>query len=75
MRFFDREEVARIKKRYPTGCRVELTYMNDPFNSRLFPGEFGTVVCVDDLGTIHVKWDNGSTLGVIPGEDSCVRID
>jgi hypothetical protein len=24
---------------------------------------------VDDLGTVHVRWDNGSTLGLVPGED------
>ena len=24
---------------------------------------------VDDVGTVHVRWDNGSTLGLVPGED------
>lgn len=26
-------------------------------------------MCVDDVGTVHVAWDNGSTLGLIPGID------
>jgi hypothetical protein len=34
------------------------------------PGTIGTVEFVDDLNTVHVKWDNGSTLGMIPGDDS-----
>jgi hypothetical protein len=38
-------------------------------------GMKGTVVAVDDLGTIHIKWDNGSTLGIIYGEDACRKID
>jgi hypothetical protein len=25
---------------------------------------------VDDIGTLHCTFDNGRTLGVIPGEDS-----
>lgn len=50
------------------GKRVELVKMNDPYTT-LPPGTQGTVIMVDDLGTIHVKWDNGSTLGLIPGED------
>lgn len=50
------------------GKRVELVKMNDPYTA-LPPGIQGTVIMVDDLGTIHVKWDNGSTLGLIPGED------
>jgi hypothetical protein len=38
-------------------------------------GTTGTVIGVDDLGTVHVKWDNGSCLGVAFGEDDCRRID
>lgn len=33
-------------------------------------GTEGTVVSVDGLGTLHVEWDNGSKLGLIPGHDS-----
>jgi Domain of unknown function (DUF4314) len=33
--------------------------------SRLPIGAEGTVVSIDDLGTIHVDWDNGSRLGMI----------
>ena len=70
-----RETVARLKEQYPSGCRVELVHMNDPFNSKVFPGEKGTVVSVDDIGTIHVRWDCGSCLGVAYGEDRCRRVD
>ena len=68
-----REIVDRIKKEYPVGCRVELDYMKDPYRN-LEPGTKGTVKIVDDVGTVHVNWDCGSTLGVVYGEDKCHRI-
>ena len=73
MFFPDRKIVERIKKEYPSGTRVELVELNDPY--RLLPaGLHGTVSCVDDTGTIHVDWDNGSHLGVVYGEDRCRKI-
>ena len=63
--------VERLRKEYPTGARVELIHMDDPYNTKLFLGARGTVKCVDDMGTIHVRWDCGSSLGVVYGEDSC----
>jgi hypothetical protein len=48
--------------------RVELIRCSDP-HTDLVPGSQGTVMLVDDIGTVHVKWDNGSTLGLVPGED------
>lgn len=42
--------------------------MND--SQAILPGTRGTVNYVDDLGTIHMKWDNGRTLGICPQEDS-----
>lgn len=33
------------------------------------PGTEGTVVSVDDTGTLHVQWDNGARLGLIAGQD------
>jgi hypothetical protein len=49
--------------------------MSDPWNTKLTEGCEGTVTSVDDIGTIHVAWDCGSSLGVVYGEDSCRRID
>ena len=66
-----KETLERIRKQYPAGTRVELIHMNDPWNTRLHEGCRGTVVAVDDIGTIHVAWDCGSSLGVVYGEDSC----
>lgn len=60
-------ELARLRGRYPKGSRVRLEYMDDPYAPQ--PGTLGTVMCVDDAGTTHIKWDNGSTLGVVYGVD------
>ena len=64
----NRNQVDRIKKMYPTGTRIELlSTMDDMYP--IGKGTQGTVKVVDDIGTIHMKWDNGSGLGLIPGED------
>lgn len=64
--------VDSLKKQYPKGARVELVSMND---LQAPPeGTKGTVICVDDMGTIHVAWDNGSSLGVVYGEDLWKRV-
>ena len=47
------------------GDRVELIRMGDDPHP-LEPGCRGTVTCMDALGTIHVQWDNGRTLGLLP---------
>lgn len=60
--------IANLKEKYPEGARVELISMEDPYRD-LPPGEQGTVTGVDDIGTIHVKWDCGSCLGIAYGED------
>ena len=36
-------------------------------------GTEGTVMFVDDIGTIHVLWGNGRTIGLIYGEDSFAK--
>lgn len=64
--------VERLREQFPKGCRVELDRMEDVQAPP--EGTLGTVVFVDDIGTIHVKWDNGSSLGVAFGEDQCHRI-
>lgn len=66
--------LERLRSEYKKGACVELIHMNDPYNKTLKAGEKGTVVAVDDMGTIHVSWDCGSSLGVAFGEDSCRAI-
>ena len=65
--------IERLKKEYPAGTRVELVSMNDEYR-KLKLGEQGTVIGVDDIGTIHVNWDCGSSLGVAYGEDKCRKL-
>ncbi|MGV3103826.1 DUF4314 domain-containing protein [Rothia sp. 32237D007AR] len=51
------------------GTRIRLISTSDPYTA-LTPGDVGTVELVDDVGTVHVAWDSGSHLGLIPGEDT-----
>lgn len=71
MRMISEGVLAAIIARFPAGTRVELIHMDDPYNRKLVPGCKGTVLCVDDMGTIHVSWDIGSSLGIVYGEDCC----
>ena len=61
-----------LKDLYPTGTRVKLVEMNDIQAPPI--GTLGTVMHVDDIGTIHIKWDNGSTLGAAYPEDRVTKI-
>lgn len=65
----DRKMVNFIKERYPSGTRIRLNSMEDPY-APIAPGTEGVVDFVDDIGTIHMKWNNGRSLGIVPGEDS-----
>lgn len=69
MRFPSEEVIRNLREHYPAGARVELLQMDDvqaPPN-----GTKGTVVGVDDAGSIMVRWDNGSGLSVAYGVDCC----
>lgn len=68
------EALTKLKEQYPAGTRVELISMNDEYQ-KIAPGEKGTIIGVDDIGTIHVDWDCGSDLGIIYNEDSCRKIE
>ena len=63
-----------LREQYPPHSRVELISMDDPYNTKLVPGEKGSVIHVDDTGTIHVSWDCGSSLGVVYSEDRCMKL-
>lgn len=64
-----RRQAEGLREIYPKGTRVECLSMMDPF-APVPSGTRGTVFHVDDMATIHVNWDNGSSLGLVRGEDS-----
>ena len=67
-----RQIIEKLKEIYPVGARVKLIQMED---IQAPPsGTLGTVYGVDDIGSVLVKWDNGSTLNVIFREDIIKKI-
>ncbi len=72
MRFPRRETVELLRREYPVGCRVELLRMDDPQAPPI--GTCGTVIGMDDTGSVMVRWDNGSGLHVVYGEDECRKV-
>ena len=69
-----REMVELIKMQYPAGSRIELHSMDDPL-SPVPAGTKGTVLFVDDAGQLHMRWDNGRTLALVPGVERFSRIN
>ena len=67
-----REMIKTLQKIYPIGARVKLIQMEDI--QAPSTGTLGTVYGVDAIGSILVKWDNGSTLNVIFREDIIEKI-
>ena len=63
------QQAKRYQAEYPPGTRIMLLSMGrDP--SPVEDQTRGTVKVVDDIGTLHCSFDNGRSLGVVPGEDS-----
>ena len=69
----NRRMAESYRQSYPPGTRLELIGMDDPF-APIPAGMRGTVNYVDDQSQIHVKWDNGSGLALIPDTDSFRRL-
>ena len=67
----DRVSFVNVTIDIQKGDRVRLVRTGDPYTT-LICGDLGTVRRIDSLGTVHVDWDSGSKLGLVPGEDSWV---
>ena len=60
---------AALRSQYTPGTRVELLQMEDTQAPPI--GTKGTVIGIDDTGSLMVHWDNGSELNVLYGIDRC----
>ena len=68
-----KEVLDQLRAQYPRGTRVELVRMKDDQAPPI--GTRGTVIGVDSIGSIMVRWDNGSGLHVLYGIDDCKIIE
>jgi hypothetical protein len=50
------EMLNALRAYYTQGTRVMLIHMDDPYTMLKY-GDEGTVIAVDDTGTVHVVWD------------------
>ena len=62
------KELTALREKYSTGTIVKLISMNDVQSPPV--GTIGEVTLIDDMGSVHVNWQNGSTLALIPDVDS-----
>lgn len=69
----ERRFVQCMKDSYPPGTRIMLISMDDPY-APIPSGMKGTVDYVDDAAQIHMRWDNGRTLAIVPEEDDFRRL-
>ena len=72
MRNMTPEILASLRERFPQGTRVELLRMDDLQAPPA--GTMGTVIWVDDSGSIIVRWDTGGSLNVLYGVDECRKV-
>lgn len=68
------KEVKAIKQSFPVGSVIKLLCMREE-NNPVPAGTKGVVTGVDDIGTIHMAWENGRSLGLIVGEDDFILVE
>ena len=69
MKFPNKSYLAQLRKQFPVGTKIQLISMRDE-KYPILPGTIGVVTHIDDMGSIHLKWQNGSSLALIPEVDS-----
>ncbi|MBO7615005.1 MAG: DUF4314 domain-containing protein [Bacilli bacterium] len=65
---YNEKKIKELREKYPQGMILECIEMNDPY-SPVPTGVKGVVTLVDDVGSIHVSWENGQTLALLEDED------
>ena len=69
MQFPSKSYLDQLRKKYTVGTKLQLLSMwNQTYP--VLPGTVGEVTHIDDAGSIHMRWENGSSLALIPEIDS-----
>ena len=69
MQFPSKSYLDQLRKQYPKGTKLQLISMRNE-TYPVLPGTVGEVTHIDDAGSIHMRWENGSSLALIPEIDS-----
>ena len=69
MKFPNKAYLENLRKQYPVGTKIQLISMRNE-KYPILPGTVGVVTHIDDAGSIHMRWENGSSLALIPEIDS-----
>lgn len=69
IKLISEQKLAELRNKYPNGTKIKLLKTMDDIQP-IKSGEIGKVDFVDDAGSIHMIWDNGSTLALIEDVDS-----
>lgn len=62
-RQYSKEELKYLRNKYKVGTKIKLIRMYDLIGA-VPPNTTGIISCIDDIGTIHIEWENGSSLGL-----------
>ena len=69
MQYTRKSNLEQLRKKYPVGTKLQLISMRNE-TYPVLPGTVGEVTHIDDVGSIHMRWENGSSLALIPEIDS-----
>ena len=69
MKFPNKAYLENLRKQYPVGTKIQLISMRNE-KYPVLPRTVGVVTHIDDAGSIHMRWENGSSLALIPEIDS-----
>ena len=69
---YDAQKLEELRRRYPKGTRICLQEMSG--EPQMPSGLCGVVNHVDDIGQIHVNWENGSSLALTAYIDRFTRM-
>jgi hypothetical protein len=62
------DRIDAVRQKYPVGKRIELKSLCN-YETGMPSGLRGTVTGVDDQPALLMRWDNGRTLSLLPGDD------
>ena len=69
MQFPSKSYLEQLRKKYPVGTKLQLISMRNE-TYPVLPGTVGEITHIDDVGSIHMQWENGSSLALILEIDS-----